>query len=320
METKRSVLMMAGMGMGTSSKKKKGGSKKQKSGTLSFDVPKSLLKSEKIYDKMSSDAAKARNSDDEDYISMVSEYVIAARGAPTNGPSISDAISDWVPVAQLCIKRPVGYESQCPPREDKFVQLAISHFRREIFFAASLSAPIFNTIPRNAIEYSVEPLDSFQKFVYDEVIEGGKTQNANNGMIMTKSDARRVLNLTEDCNDKMEIKKSYRSLLFSLHPDRFVGIDRSEDEIQNANNEFSKVRLAYESLTSGLRSNGSDTKTTSWYESLGGRSRTDFSGVIEMIPVENRKDSVIEGHKCAIAGLTSEVAMAFVTRNQASTV
>eukprot|EP00555_Chaetoceros_dichaeta_P010160 CAMPEP_0198265532 /NCGR_PEP_ID=MMETSP1447-20131203/23063_1 /TAXON_ID=420782 /ORGANISM="Chaetoceros dichaeta, Strain CCMP1751" /LENGTH=334 /DNA_ID=CAMNT_0043955069 /DNA_START=113 /DNA_END=1117 /DNA_ORIENTATION=- len=321
METKKSFLMMAGMGMGTASKskKKKGGSKKQNSGTLSFDVPKSLLKSEKIYDKMSSDAAKALNSDDEDYISMVSEYVIAARGAPTNGPSISDAISDWVPVAQLCIKRPVGHESQCPPREDRFVQLAISHFRREIFYAASLSAPIFNTISRNTIQYSVEPLDSFQKFVYDEVIEGGKNQNANNG-VMTKSDARRVLNLTEDCNDAMEIKKSYRSLLFSLHPDRFVGIDRSEDEVQNASNEFSKVRLAYESLTSGLRSSGSDTKTLSWYESLGGRSRTDFSGAIEMIPVDNRKDSVIEGHKCAVAGLTSEVAMAFVTRNQASTI
>lgn len=311
-------MKLAGMGMGMAkSTKKKGGSKKQKIGNPSFDVSKSLLKSEKSYEKLCDDASKALNSDD-DNISMVSEYVIAARGAPTKGIPISVAVSDWVPVAQLCIKRPIGYESKCSPREDRIVKMAISHFRREVWFAASLAAPIFNTIPRNTIQYSVEPFDSFQKFVYDEVIEGGKNQNANNGMSMTKADARKVLNLAEDCNNPQEIKKAYRNLLFSLHPDRFVGIDRSEDEVQSASSKYSEVGLAYDSLNSGVRSSGNNVSALSWYESLGGRSRTEFSGTIEMIPVDNKKDSLIEGHACAIAGLTSEVVMAFVARNQAS--
>jgi len=309
--------MMAGMGMASKSKKKKGGSKKQKNGSPSFDVAKSLLKSEKLYEKLTEDASKALNSDDDD-INMVSEYVIAAREAPNDGPPISVAVSDWVPVAQLCIKRPIGYESNCSPREDRIVQQAISHYRREVSHSAALAAPIFNTVPRNIIQYSVEPIDSFQKFVYDEVISGGKNQNANNGMAMTKADARKVLNLAEDCNDPQEIKRAYRSLLFSLHPDRFVGVDRSEDEVQKASSEFSKVSLAYENLSSGVRSSGNKANSLSWYESLGGRSRTDFSGSVEMIPVDNQKDSLIEGHKCAIAGLTSEVVMTFVARNQAS--
>jgi len=322
--TESLTLLMAGMGMGMTAKSKKkkgGGAKKKKNGTTSaFDVSKSLSKSEKVYEKMMDDASKALNSDDEDYVSSVSEYVIAARGKTTTekSPPSSVAVSDWVPVAQLLIDRPVGYEVTCSLREDKIVQLAISHFRREVMFAAASSAPIFNSIPRNTIQYSVEPFDSFDKFVYDEVILGGN-QKANNGEVMTKTDARKVLNLAEDCNDQQEIKKSYRGLLFNHHPDRFVGLDRSEDEVEESSREYSKVRLAYESLSSGIRGSGNNNKSLSWYESLGGRSRTEFSGAIETIPVGDYKDSVIEGHKCAIAGLTSEVVMAFVARNQAFT-
>ena len=102
------VPLMAGMGMARNSKKKKGGSKKQKNASTSHDVSKSLLKNEKLYEKITDAASKELSSSDDDYINSVSEYVIAARGAPMNGSTVSAAISDWIPMTQLCVRRPVS--------------------------------------------------------------------------------------------------------------------------------------------------------------------------------------------------------------------
>jgi hypothetical protein len=344
-----SILQMAGMGMGmapTKSKKKKGGggggmSNKKKGGgknkssssSTPFDASKSLLKHEKLYDEICTEAAKALNSEYESTSDTItSEYVIAARSSSIDSSSISSAasVSDWIPVAQLCINRPKPYDGgseSSNPRNDKVVQMAISSYCREISHAATLAAPIFKTLPRNVIQYSVEPIDSFYKFVYDDVIEGKKDSKGKNGknndMIMTKTEAREVLDLSEDCNDLSEIKRAYRKGTFKLHPDRFVGVERSEEDVKKTADEFARVKLAYETMSSGIRSTGGSNNgsSQSWYESLGGRSRTDFSGAIELMPLQTANDLMSkkkDEHKCAIAGLTAELAMAFVTRNQAA--
>jgi hypothetical protein len=317
-----------GMSKGMASTK----SKQKKSSGPSFDVSKSLLKSEKLYETLCNDSAKSSENDDDDYDTMTTEYVITARYTPsssvksnmnTQSNNSFAAVSDWVPVAQLCLLRPVNDPTYLPengssPCGDERVRMSISVWCREIFFAASLGAPIFNSVPRNQIQYSVEPIDSFYKFVYEDVIEG-RNANTENGSSMTKSEARTILNLEEGCNDPSLIKKAYRSLSFQLHPDRFIGVERSEEERKSASVEYSKVQMAYESLSSGLRSNGEDKqKVQSWYESLGGRSRTDFSGAIELMSVEKAKEMLTSEYKCAVAGLNSETVMAFVTRNQAA--
>ena len=103
-----------------------------------------------------------------------------------------------------------------------------------------------------------------------------------------------------------------------LHPDRFVGVERSEEEEEKTNDEFAKVKIAYESLQSGIRiSSDGDKKVQSWYESLGGRSRTGFIGPIDLMSVEKAKlELTRRSYKSAICGLTPETVMAFVTRNQ----
>jgi len=348
--------MAAGMGMGGFSAKT---SKPKSTGsaTSSFDVNASLLKLERLYDELVGEANRAMMDsavdvdDDDDTAglldSITSEYMVAARYVPiatSKNPSLpgSVAISDWIPVSQLCIVRPIHtYETSTERGHSSFgldadVQAVISSYCREIYLAASLAAPIFNSVPRNQIQYSVEPLDSFQKYVYDAVIEGkgNKNGSGNEATIMTKADARLVLGLDEGCNDVSLIKKAYRTMSFSLHPDRFVSVERSDEEIKRASDEFAKVRCAYDTLSSGIRNNdnsgnvvetgavGETSKTNSnrsWYESLGGKARNNFFGPVELMSVDKAKEHITtKAYKCAIAGLNHDTVMSFVARNQAA--
>jgi len=53
-------------------------------------------------------------------------------------------------------------------------------------------------------------------------------------------------------------------------------------------NRFGLVKMAYEALNSGIHSsevNGNAVVSQSWYESLGGKSRTDFMGPIDLLSV-----------------------------------
>jgi hypothetical protein len=275
--------------------------------------------------------------------SITSEYIVAARYVPSpnsRGQTVSgsSAVSDWIPVSQLCIVRPVHtYETENNSQSsfglDEDVRLVISSYCREIYLAASLAAPVFNSVPRNQIQYSVEPLDSFHKYVYDAVIEGKGNGRGENSSTMSKADARLILGLEDGCNDLSLIKKAYRTMSFSLHPDRFVGMERSEDEIKRASDDFAKVRCAYDTLSSGIRNNNgeSHSKTNengevskgssnqSWYESLGGKSRNGFFGPVELISIEKAKDQMsTKAYKSAVAGLNHETVMSFVARNQAA--
>ena len=320
-------IQMAGMGMASnSSKKKKSGSSKKKKKTgassgSSFDVAKSTLKSEKLYDELLKDAGKLSDEDHADHGKFfTSEYVIAARLSPNeNKDSIPGAasISDWVPVAQLCLTRSVEGNNDDDSSHEKIrLSNAISSYCREISYLATLGSSLFKSIPRNLIQYSAEDVDSFYKYVYEDVIEG-KNSDEKNDNVMTKAQARQVLQLDEGCNDLSDIKQAYRKMSMKLHPDRFAGIERTKEEEDRTNNAFTMVKIAYESLNSGVRDNSGDGKVRSWYESLGGRARTDFNVISDLVSVETAKKELSnKNHKCAVAGINPETVLAFVTRNQ----
>ena len=100
-----------------------------------------------------------------------------------------------------------------------------------------------------------------------------------------------------------------------LHPYSFVGVERSEEEKDKMNEEFARVKIAYESLQFSIRViDGDGSKSRPWYETLG--VRADFIGPIELLSLDKAKDDLSSRRcRCAVAGLTPETVLAFVARN-----
>ena len=322
------ITLFAGMGMGmggATKSKKKGGKNKNNnksmgksaaSATTKFDVNASLLRLEKKYDDLLLGVAKDLRKEEEIAASgsswmsgeiemMTSEYVIAARASSQKG-----SVPDWVPIAQLCLKRPENLSHE--GASDEMVQTAISVYCRELSHLAAVGSKVFSTIARNDLQYSVESVDSFHKFVYDEVVEG--KANKSPDQAMTKAEARKTLGLVVNDSDdaseisKKDIKQAYRKLSFELHPDRFEG---TPEECKEATNQFGRVNLAYDTLSSGVREEGK-----SWYESLGGKERTSFVGPVNLLPLGAAQETMTR-HKAegALCGLDPTMVQTFVARH-----
>jgi DnaJ domain len=333
LRSRPSTVLNAGFGSGGASspakksKKKKIGTQKQTSSSSAsssgtpFDVNASMARLEKKFDELTLKAAKqlqesetdadddnlslrSKTNNDDDF--LTSEYIVAARAASRSG-----MIPDWVPIAQLCLRRPESHYNE--GAADPMVQMAVSAYCRELSHVAAVGAPVFSTLARNEIQYSVESVESFHKHVYDEVIDGqAKKKETDAGM--TKSEARAVLKLnigddTTQIIDKAAIKQAYRKLSFELHPDRFEG---TEEECDRARIEFARVQLAYETLTSGVRGNDN----ISWYESLGGRARTGFVGPINLMPLSSAHEH-LQRHQAegGLCGLDPNLTQSFVARH-----
>ena len=348
--TSCSALEMAakGMGGGMMAKKKKKakgptaaaakkGLQKNKNGKTQsqpFNVNASLLRLEKNYDDLTRAAAKnlmkERYEDDDDDI-VTTEYVVAARA--------HGYVSDWVPVAQICLARPASLvHAGDGGVSDPLVRAAVSCYCRELSLVASLGARVFQSVPRNLLQYAVETSDSFHKHVIsaveDDPRESSKSGSSRkqdgepSSTKMTKQEARQVLQLpdgTSTTDDKSEIKQAYRKLSFQFHPDRFARgaaaaaatAERSQAQVQESADQYTRIQLAYETLTSGLRGASS---SLSWYESLGGRARsTDFLGPIELWPLATAQDILQQQKEAAlvesaVVGLDPDLVQGFVTR------
>jgi hypothetical protein len=315
-QNSRIILAAAGRGMGmggAGAVKKKGGKKSKKPSSsvtkaaTPFNVNSSLLRMEKKYDELLLNAAKELQKEEDEHFRnssshtpmMTSEYVIAARSVSKR------SVPDWVPIAQLCLARPESeYEEGA---SDAMVQSAISAFCRELSHVAANGAPVFATIARNELQYSVESVESFHKHVYDEVVDGNA--NKNQDETMRKVEARQILGLDSTTTEKTEIKQAYRKLSFELHPDRFKG---TPEECEEAKIRFSKVKLAYETLSSGVRGE----EGISWYESLGGRARTGFVGPIDLLPLAAAQEHMRSRNAAgAIVGLEPPLVQSFVARH-----
>lgn len=323
--SERTILLAAGRGM-SSSKSTSGKSKasvgEKRNGMASskpekaapFNVNASLQRLEKKYDELTKAHAKALQKDDdeedetavtelEDDAVVTTEYVIAVRA--------EGHVWDWVPVAQFCLARNAVQASRSEGVADPLIQAAISHHCRELCHVASLGSRVFHSVPRNLMQYSVETLDSFHKHVYETAIQG-KNEDLSNSNVMTKEEARTVLELVNgDGEDKAAIKRSYRTMSFQWHPDRFVGTDRSPEEIAAANERYARIKLAYDTLNSGVRDEG-----VSWYQSLGGKARTDFLGPLSLLSLETARVTLEgSGAECAICVMSPSIVQTFVARS-----
>lgn len=340
----------------TKSKKKKkggggGGGNKSKEKRTPFDAAASMIKSEKLYDELMVESTKAlMNNDDDAYydddsMDVTTEYIITARAKKMNGSerqqSSSSAASssfvganDWVPVAQMCLIRSITQDDSNNSSNnnndheaimESTLQAAISYYCREINYAACLSAPsAFQSLPRNNVEYGVEPIDSFMKYVYEDVIEGKKggagagevssttangnaTGSSNGGM--SKAQAREILELEAGVTDTTLIKTAYKKQSFKYHPDRV-----SEEDRASSPDKFGLIKRAYDTLNSGIRNNDKQ----SWYESLGGRERNEFMGPIALLSMDKASALCNKAFRSAVVGIDPDLTMAFVARNQAA--
>ena len=334
MPTTTTTALAAGMGMATKPKgKKKGGKKdKKKSTSPPYDVSAALIKNEKLYEELMAESTKALMNDDDDHyggIDLTTEYIIAARAKPdNNGSSQFVGASDWVPVAQLCIVRSISQDDNKDDDHESVMEstltAAVSYFCREINYLGCLSAPsAFKSLPRNNVEYGIEPIESFMKHVYEDVIEGknnnnGSSSGSSNGNSstsngMSKAQAREILELDAGVTDAALIKTAYKKQSFKYHPDRI-----SEEDRETLSERFYEIKQAYETLNSGVRNKDANGSQQSWYASLGGRDRNDFLGPISLLSMEKAGALCNKAFKSAVVGIDPDLTMAFVARNQSA--
>mmetsp|Transcript_26573 Transcript_26573/g.40793 ORF Transcript_26573/g.40793 Transcript_26573/m.40793 type:complete len:101 (-) Transcript_26573:100-402(-) len=97
------------------------------------------------------------------------------------------------------------------------------------------------------------------------------------------------------------------------HPDRFINEEQSKEEAEETTDMYLKVKAAYDVLQSGVR-----VGDKSWYESLGGKERTEFVGPIELTSIAKAQDELASKDiKVAVADIEPSVVQTFVTRIQA---
>jgi hypothetical protein len=314
--------------------------------TTPFDVSASVLRHEKVYDQLLLQAAKRRASeesddydddDESDSHHHVLEFVVAARDG--------NVLPDWVPIGQLVVAVDPdsrhggallsldGYDDD--RAEALLARAGVSAHCRELHHVAGLASNLFRTIPRQHMKYSVEPAESFNKHVYDKVIEVPAATE------MSTVEARRVLKI-EEGGTLRDLKLQYRRRSMECHPDRVrhrpsssstdgsasasaessagAAATTSDGGSDGGSDEFSRVKLAYETLlgSGAMRRDGS-----TWYESLGGRERSDFVAV-ELMSLREAAAAGFGGEgsdggiRSAVVGLDPSLVQSFVARSRAS--
>jgi hypothetical protein len=348
-----------GGGIGLGTREPSSASPSNKSNTP-FDVKASLLRHEKRYEEIQRQASKALmaegDNDEEDTADLcTSDFVVAVRGSPEWPES---TIVDWVPVAQLCVARAYNGENDMGDGvdflRDPLLQAAVSASCREIGQLAVLGTTVLAQIPRQHLQYAVETSSSFHKHVYEVIVEG-KNDDDSNDQVMTKTEARVTLQLPpNEPDDRSAIKQAYRKLAFLYHPDRFANVDSISDEHGSARTvegdilltpdeaagRYMKVKLAYETLLSGIREvvalderhnlgeprsedSGKAPKKplSSWYASLGGRERNDFVGPITLSNIAESAKLLEERNvQSAVVGIDVDIIRQFVIRSTKATV
>ena len=132
----------------------------------------------------------------------VTKWCVALRS------TASAEFGDWVPVALLALA--CGSEGENDPAS--LVPTALGACVKEVLEAGSQSQPQLRKVGRDSLEYSFEPLDSFETHVYEGL----------QGRSERRSDAAQTLGLEVSATPS-EVKRAHRKLMMELHPDRFVG-------------------------------------------------------------------------------------------------
>ncbi|GMH55187.1 hypothetical protein TL16_g01840 [Triparma laevis f. inornata] len=252
-----------------------------------FNAAASLLRNEKLYDKLEKESYQETMSEGESD-SVFREFVVTVQT-----PSQS-----WFPVAQLCIHSHSSTPSQ-------FISPSLSFLAREVLQAARTASPSFNN--NNGVEYAAEPMGDFMTHVYDTCIEPSQSSQP----VLTLKEAREIIEIDkEDVKDVDALKSKYRKITMKYHPDRFPG-DTSSPEAIEAAVKFDQAAKAYDVLTSNSQQ--------SFYAGLGGKARNDFK-TFEVSDVGKERvgmsmDLELGGYRAAVRMLDTDISSFFIARN-----
>ena len=307
----------------------------EKKGTT--DAAKALLaRSEKLFEELEEVAAAEGASADEedsgggnsDSSDLILRYFIVAarlKGEKERQTATGAAkqLTDWVPVVQLAV---LG-QQRLKVQNEEFLGKTTSALARETLHALTSAVPSLKAaVSGPMLEYSAEPMSSFEKFIYvmydKSFLEKGQEA-------MTRAEAAAAFEIdSPDEVDAGELKRQYRKLSAALHPDNNQGLEGAEAEA--VAERFRKVQEAYIVLGSQVVSGGEKAgeevgknAVASWYESVGGGDRLDFMGPLEMGAVGKAARGAELGHALggwsqAICGIEPDITQFFASRNAAS--
>lgn len=294
-----------------------------------------LRRSERKFEEMeawyateSERAASAANVADDEDVDMdyrMQYFIVSARlkgGAAERGAAAgaSRAVADWVPALQLAV---LGDRDLTVTKE--FLAEAVGALARECYCALTTSVPSLKSLPATNLEYAAEKQDSFEKHVYplwDPSFRSGEGKEPR----MNKKAALAVLFPDDDAAaaapDADQIKRQYRRMSMQHHPDRNVGVEQTDAEVEAAAEAFRLVQAAYSVLGAETHSPG-----MSWYEALGGTERQDFHGLsvgASGVKIGTESEGAVKGHAVkggwsqAVYSLDPELPQFFASRNTAA--
>jgi len=278
--------------MGTSSKKRKAqrNSGKRKAGPRPQPVNYAALvrASEAQHNKITAQYEPGENDDG----TVMTEWIVAAR--VREGQPVVPMLTDWVPVATIVA---LAHEQAT---HNLARETVVGQLKKEISECVHLVSASLRSVDRDGLEYALEPVDSFSSHVMDR------------SKYEKHDDLYRDLGLEPGATPR-EIKTAYRKIAAQCHPDTFATRPEGQEE---AAARLKKAQDAYTILGGGVGTDNED----SWYASLGGRARTDFSGPLstkghtqkrlgQELPLEGG------GFRLALAPLKPEMAQEFLFRN-----
>lgn len=219
-----------------------------------------LTRGEKLYDTLE---GLGESQVFEDQI-IYRDYVVCARAIQRNGSS-SGVLRDWIPAAYL------AFISRSNEEVDKpLCERIVTSVAKEAWLRLCGSLPSLKGVISAAdVEYAVEPLEDFMKYVYTQV------DSTSSSTVLPLSNARKLLGLDEDwkSDDIKALKQRHRALVKTCHPDAFP-------DDPAATERFREVQDAYRLLMDA--SHQSWTGSDSWFASLGGQERRAFSGALKL--------------------------------------
>lgn len=279
----------------------KGGGGFGKASEVALSPAERLRKSMDEYEKLVADRPTATALDEDgeleesDADDVLVKYALTLRCTEETAPV---EFSDWVPIGLLNLV--CGLEAD----PGTLVPSVVGSLCREVYEAGAQQMPVLRKAAPQSIEYAFEPLDSFETHVYDGLL----------GRADRRADAASTLGVEAGASAG-EVKKAHRKMMLELHPDRFVG---DEEGAAAASEKMLEVQAAYEQLGGGMGgSHGS------WYASIGGKARVDFSGPLskeELGPlgkarVAQEMDLNLGGWRAGIYPMQPEIIKEFATRN-----
>lgn len=223
------------------------------------------------------------------------KYVLTLRSLESSSPA---EFSDWVPVT-LC-----NLVCSTDANPTDLMPDVVGALCREVYEAGAQAYPVLRKASPQSIEYAFESMNGFENHIFDGLL----------GRPERRAEAAKVLGVEVGASPA-EVKKAHRGFMKSLHPDMFIG---DEEGAEKANEQMLEVQNAYGTLGGGM-----GTASGSWYASVGGKERVDFSGPLTKEQLgalgkprlAQEMKMTLGGWRAGVFPMEPSVTKEFVTRN-----